>query len=140
MSGLHGNGGQINYSTAKMGVVGMTKTVAKEWGPFGIRCNAVAFGTIRTRLTTEKTNQTMKVDGNTEVTVIFVLHPHCLTCFKVTLGIPKAVLDNRSGDTGIPRGYPGEPIEGANAILFLCSPLSSYVNGHCLEVTGGSHL
>lgn len=43
-SGIHGNAGQINYSTAKMGVLGMTKTVAKEWGPFGVRCNCIAFG------------------------------------------------------------------------------------------------
>ena len=43
-SGLHGNAGQINYATAKMGVVGMTKTIAKEWGMFNIRCNAIAFG------------------------------------------------------------------------------------------------
>ena len=45
-SGLHGNAGQINYATAKMGVVGMTKTIAKEWGQFNIRCNAVAYGSI----------------------------------------------------------------------------------------------
>jgi NAD(P)-dependent dehydrogenase (short-subunit alcohol dehydrogenase family) len=51
---LHGNPGQANYSTAKMGIVGLTKTIAKEWGPFGIRCNAIAFGTIDTRLTRDK--------------------------------------------------------------------------------------
>lgn len=43
-SGLHGNVGQVNYATAKAGVVGLTKTIAKEWGPFGVRCNTVAFG------------------------------------------------------------------------------------------------
>ena len=43
-SGLHGNIGQVNYAAAKAGVVGLTKTLAKEWGPLGIRCNTVAFG------------------------------------------------------------------------------------------------
>jgi len=39
-SGLHGNAGQANYSTAKMGIVGLTKTIAQEWGPqFGVRAN-----------------------------------------------------------------------------------------------------
>lgn len=45
-SGLHGNVGQVNYATAKAGVVGLTKTIAKEWGPFGVRCNTVAFGCV----------------------------------------------------------------------------------------------
>ena len=53
-SGLHGNVGQANYATAKMGIVGLTKTVAKEWGRFGIRCNAVAFGFMETRMTAAK--------------------------------------------------------------------------------------
>ena len=41
-SGLHGNTGQANYAVAKAGVVGFTKTIAKEWGAFGVRCNTVA--------------------------------------------------------------------------------------------------
>jgi 3-oxoacyl-[acyl-carrier protein] reductase len=53
-SGLHGNVGQANYSTAKLGIVGLTKTIAKEWGLFGVRCNAIAFGMIDTRLTRAK--------------------------------------------------------------------------------------
>jgi len=62
-SGLHGNVGQANYSTAKMGIVGLTKTVAKEWGPFGIRCNAIAFGLIDTRLTRPKSDEAIEIDG-----------------------------------------------------------------------------
>ena len=46
-SGIHGNAGQANYATAKMGIVGLTKTIAKEWGPqFGVRANTVAFGSV----------------------------------------------------------------------------------------------
>ena len=49
-----GNAGQVNYSAAKAGVVGFTKTLAKEWGQFKINCNAVAFGFVETRLTQAK--------------------------------------------------------------------------------------
>lgn len=48
-SGLHGNVGQANYAAAKAAVIGLTKTIAKEWGPFGVRANTVAFGLIHTR-------------------------------------------------------------------------------------------
>merc|ERR1711977_199338 len=53
-SGLHGNVGQVNYAVAKAGVVGLSKTIAKEWGSFGVRCNTVAYGYILTRLTQAK--------------------------------------------------------------------------------------
>ncbi|GAA6009359.1 SDR family NAD(P)-dependent oxidoreductase [Rhodotorula paludigena] len=123
-SGLHGNVGQANYATAKAGVVGLTKTVAKEWGPFGVRCNTVAFGYITTRLTQAKElGETIEVNGK-----------------KIPLGIPgrgsHAQTDSdRVPD--IPLGRPGSPEEGAAACLFLASDLASYVSGHTLEVTGG---
>jgi 3-oxoacyl-[acyl-carrier protein] reductase len=48
-TGLHGNVGQANYAAGKAGVIGLTKTLAKEWGRFGVRANTVAFGLIHTR-------------------------------------------------------------------------------------------
>ena len=48
-SGLHGNVGQANYAAAKSAVVGLTKTICKEWGAFGVRANTVAFGFVQTR-------------------------------------------------------------------------------------------
>jgi 3-oxoacyl-[acyl-carrier protein] reductase len=119
-SGLHGNVGQINYATAKMGIVGLTKTVAKEWGRFGIRCNAVAFGFIETRLTASKEEgESINVDGET-----------------VPLGIPAQMRDiaNRM----IPLGRTGTPAEAAAGIVLMASPLASYITGHTLEVTGGA--
>jgi 3-oxoacyl-[acyl-carrier protein] reductase len=116
-SGLHGNVGQANYATAKLGIIGLTKTIAKEWGPLGIRCNAVAYGLIDTRLTREKKDEVINIDGN-----------------KVLLGIPGG---NRRDYATIPLNRPGTTEEAAAAVLFLASPLASYVNGHCLEVTGG---
>ena len=50
-SGMMGNAGQANYASGKAGVVGLTKTLAKEWGQFKINVNAVAFGFGETRLT-----------------------------------------------------------------------------------------
>lgn len=117
-SGLHGKVGQINYATAKMGLIGFTKTVAKEWGRFGIRCNAVAFGFIDTRLTQPKEEGTTMQVGEE----------------PVALGIPEAL---RQFDD-IPLGRPGTPEEAAAGIVLMASPWAAYVTGHTLEVTGGA--
>lgn len=118
-SGLHGNAGQINYASAKMGIVGMTKTVAKEWGQFNIRCNAVAFGTIETRLIQPKE------DGE-QITMKGQV---------IQLGIPQHMRDMLT--MMIPLGRTGTPEEAAGGILLLASPFASYITGHTLEVTGG---
>ena len=118
-SGLHGNIGQLNYATAKMGMVGFTKTVAKEWGAFGIRCNAVAFGYIETRLTQAKeSGETIAVDGE-----------------EIPLGVPGHMHDMVK--MMIPLGRTGTVEEAAGGILLLASPFAGYINGHTLEVTGG---
>src|SRR5512143_744243 len=51
VSGLGGNAGQVNYAAAKAAVVGMTKTLSKEWGRYRVNVNCVAFAFIDTRLT-----------------------------------------------------------------------------------------
>ncbi|MCL4691032.1 MAG: SDR family oxidoreductase [Candidatus Hydrogenedentes bacterium] len=118
-SGLHGNAGQINYAAAKMGIVGMTKTVAREWGNFNIRCNAVAFGTIETRLIQAKEQgETITVDGE-----------------EIAIGIPQQMRDMLT--MMIPLGRTATPEEAAGGILLLASPYASYITGHTLEVTGG---
>ncbi len=118
-SGLHGNVGQINYATAKMGVVGLTKTVAKEWGRFGIRCNAVAYGFIDTRLTQSR-DEGASIDVNGQ---------------EVALGIPDSL--RQMAPINIPLGRAGTPEEAAGGIILLASPFAAYITGHCLEVTGG---
>ena len=118
-SGMMGNAGQVNYSAAKMGVVGVTKTLAKEWGQFKINVNAVAFGYIETRLTASKDeSNVMEIGGE-----------------KVQLGIP----DQMRGMASmlIPLGRTGTPEEAAGGVFFLCSPWSNYVHGQVLNVTGG---
>ena len=123
-SGLHGNIGQANYAAAKMGVVGLTKTIAKEWGSLGIRCNAVAFGFVDTRLTRvqEIQEEAIAIDGR-----------------DVVLGIPRKVrtLLDQDIEQRIPLGRPATVREAAAGIVLLASPLASYITGHVLEVTGG---
>ncbi|WP_372791512.1 SDR family NAD(P)-dependent oxidoreductase [Paraconexibacter sp.] len=119
ISGTMGNAGQANYSAAKNGVVGLTKTVAKEWGQFKINCNAVAFGFVDTRLTQSKVDDnTMEIDGE-----------------KVQLGIPDQM--RAMASMMIPLGRPATPEEAAGGIFFLCSPWSNYVHGQVLNVSGG---
>ena len=119
ISGTMGNPGQANYSAGKSAVVGLTKTLAKEWGGFKINVNAVAFGWIETRLTASKddANQ-MEIDGQ-----------------KVQLGIPEQMRGMAS--MVIPLGRPGTPEEAAGGVFYLCSPWSNFVTGQVLNVTGG---
>jgi 3-oxoacyl-[acyl-carrier protein] reductase len=119
ISGTMGNAGQANYSAGKNAVVGLTKTLAKEWGQFKINVNAVAFGYIETRLTASKDDDNqMEIDGE-----------------KVQLGIPDQLRGMAS--MLIPLGRPGTPEEAAGGVFFLCSPWSNYVHGQTLNVTGG---
>jgi 3-oxoacyl-[acyl-carrier protein] reductase len=118
-SGTFGNAGQANYSAGKAGVVGLTKTVAKEWGQFKVNVNAVAFGFIDTRLTQAKVDENvMEKDGE-----------------KIQLGIPEQMRGMAS--MLIPLGRPASPEEAAGGVFFLCSPWSNYVHGQTLHVTGG---
>src|SRR3954447_3415408 len=66
-SGMFGNAGQANYAAGKLGVVGLTKTLAKEWGQFKVNCNAVAFGFIETRLTAAKDESNVADVGGEKV-------------------------------------------------------------------------
>ena len=59
VSGLMGNAGQCNYAASKAGVVGLTKSVAKELASKGIRCNAIAPGFIRTDMTLSQADNPM---------------------------------------------------------------------------------
>src|SRR5437764_3117102 len=119
ISGTMGNAGQANYSSGKSAVVGLTKTLAKEWGQFKINVNAVAFGFIETRLTAAKSDETVvEISGA-----------------KVQLGIPAQL--RATGAMMIPLGRPGTPQEAAGGIFFLCSPWANFVHGQVLNVTGG---
>ena len=119
VSGTQGNAGQINYAAAKAGVIGMTKTMAKEWGRMKVNVNCVAFGFIETRLTQPTTDEkTVNVEGR-EVKV--GVHPD---------RIAQAMRD-------IPLGRPGTAEEAAGSIYMFCIPESNYVTGQTLICGGG---
>jgi len=119
ISGTMGNAGQANYSSGKAAVVGLTKTLAKEWGQFKINVNAVAFGYIETRLTASKDeSNVMEIGGD-----------------KVQLGIPDQL--RGMAPMLIPLGRAGTPQEAAGGVFFLCSPWSNFVHGQVLNITGG---
>ena len=119
ISGTMGNAGQVNYSAAKAGVVGLTKTLAKEWGQFKVNVIAVAFGFVETRLTAAK-----EEGGKIE-----------LEGKEIQLGIPEQM--RAMAAMMIPLGRPASPDEAAGPVFFLCSPWSNYVHGQVLNVTGG---
>src|SRR5579863_4715161 len=119
VSGVYGNAGQANYSTAKAGITGLTKTLAKEWGRYNVQVNCVCYGFIETRLTAAKESaEKVQRDGE-----------------EIALGVPDQM--RQMAPLLIPLGRPGTPEEAAGPMLFLASPLSNYVSGHVLEVTGG---
>jgi 3-oxoacyl-[acyl-carrier protein] reductase len=119
ISGTMGNAGQANYSAAKAGVTGLTKTLAKEWGQFKVNVNAVAFGFVETRLTQAK-EEGGKIEREGE---------------QIDLGIPEQM--RQMARMMIPVGRPATPEEAAGGIFFLCSPWSNFVHGQVINVTGG---
>jgi 3-oxoacyl-[acyl-carrier protein] reductase len=119
ISGTMGNAGQANYSAAKAGVTGLTKTIAKEWGQFKINVNAVAFGFVETRLTQAK-EQGEAIEREGE---------------RIEIGVPEQ--QRAMASMIIPLGRPAQPGEAAGPVLFLSSQLSNYVHGQVLNVTGG---
>ena len=119
ISGTMGNAGQVNYSSAKAGVTGLTKTIAKEWGQFKVNVNAVAFGFVETRLTAAK-EEAGAIEREGE---------------RIELGIPEQ--QRAMASMIIPLGRPAQPEEAAGPVLFLASDLANYVHGQILNVTGG---
>jgi 3-oxoacyl-[acyl-carrier protein] reductase len=117
-----GNPGQAGYSSGKAGVIGLTKTLSKEWGRYNVNVNAVGFGLISTRMTQPLTS------GEGTVAV---------GDRAVKLGVQPAMLE--SVKQACPLGRLGTPDEAAGAVLFFCSPLSDYVTGEVLICGGGFH-
>jgi len=116
-----GNAGQANYSSAKAGIIGMTKTLAKEWGRLKVNVNAVAFGFIDTRLTQALAgdeSKTVNIEGR-----------------EIKVGVQQERIDTASA--AIPLGRPGTPQEAAGSVVMLCLPEANYVTGQALVCGGG---
>jgi 3-oxoacyl-[acyl-carrier protein] reductase len=119
VSGTMGNAGQANYSAGKSGIVGLTKTLAKEWGQFKVNVNAVAFGFVETRLTASK-EEGGKLERQGQ---------------EIQLGIPEQ--QRKMASMLIPLGRGATPEEAAGPVFFLCTPWANYVHGQVLNCTGG---
>jgi 3-oxoacyl-[acyl-carrier protein] reductase len=120
-SGVNGNAGQSNYSAGKAGIIGLTKTLAKEFGRYDVTVNAVAFGYIQTRLTKPLAagdDGTIEVQGR-----------------QVKVGVQGGRI--AAMNQMIPLGRGGLPEEAAGSVYLFCSPDSDYVSGQCLVVNGG---
>jgi 3-oxoacyl-[acyl-carrier protein] reductase len=118
-AGLFGNAGQSNYSTAKAGIVGLTQTLAKEWGRMNVTVNCIAYGFIKTRLTSTVAGEsTATIDGRD---------------IKVGMNPDLLMMLERS----IPLGRGGTTDEAAGAVYLMCIPESDYVSGQTLMCSGG---
>ena len=123
ISGIDGNAGQAGYSSGKAAVIGLTKTLAKEWGRYNVTVNAVGFGLIDTRLIKPIGDPQTEVDIGTR---------------HVRVGMQSAVREAAVAE--IPLGRLGSPDDAANAVFFFCCPLSDYVTGEVLICGGGVRL
>lgn len=119
VSALNGNAGQINYSSAKAGVIGMTRALAREWGRFNVNVNCVAFGLIHTRMTSADANAgaTVKIDGR-----------------DIRVGLNPEMLKTHAQRNPLGRG--GTPEEAAGGVYLFCSPESNYITGQTVAVAG----
>src|ERR1051326_4055746 len=122
ISGTEGNAGQSGYSSGKAGIIGLTKTLAKEWGRYNVNVNAVGFGLIETRLTQPLTGGHAHLEMHGQ---------------RIRIGVQQQMLD--AVKNSCPLGRLGTPEEAAGAVLFFCSPLSDYVTGEVLICGGGFH-
>ncbi len=121
IAGTDGNPGQVGYSSGKAGVVGLTKTLAKEWGRYNVNVNCVGFGLIETRLVQPLSDtSTIEMKGR-----------------RIRVGVQEKMLEMVK--SACPLGRLGTPEEAAGAVLFFCSPLSDYVTGEVLICGGGFH-
>jgi 3-oxoacyl-[acyl-carrier protein] reductase len=119
-SGVFGNAGQANYSSAKAGIIGLTKAMAKEWGRYRVNVNCVAFGLIETRLTQALGAEQAQID---------------VAGRQIDVGIQAGTL--AAMRQMIPIGRGGTAEEAAGAVAMLCYPESNYVSGQCILVAGG---
>jgi 3-oxoacyl-[acyl-carrier protein] reductase len=119
VAGTCGNAGQVSYSAGKAGIIGVTKTLTKEWGRFNVNVNTVAFGFIETRLTTAASgDSTINVQGK-----------------EIRVGVSEQIL--AMAKSMIPLGRPGTPAEAADAVYLFCSPESNYISGQTVICGGG---
>lgn len=121
VSGTTGAATQIAYSAGKAAVVGITKTLAKEWGRYNATVNCVAFGHIETRLT--------QPYEDAPPSILVGEREH-----RVGLSDEQVAASRRAS----PLGRIGQPDDGAGAIYLFCIPESDFITGEVLTCSGGA--
>ena len=123
VSGLYGAATQLAYSAAKASLIGVTRTLAKEWGRLRVNVNCVAFGYIETRLTQkfEGAPATIEIKGE-----------------RYKVGLDARMLEAYTPT--IPLQRAGSPEEAAGAVYLFCIPESDYVTGQVLVCDGGPRI
>ena len=120
IAGLFGNAGQVAYAAGKAAAIGVTRSLAKEWGRYNVNVNAVAFGYIRTRMT-QPVGAEAAVARVGEREVRMGVQPEMLAFMEKM----------------IPLGRGGTPEEAAGAVYLFCVPESDYVSGQVVLASGG---
>ena len=120
IAATNGNAGQVNYSAAKAGVIGLTRALSKEWGRYKVTVNCVAFGLIATRLTEGAAggDSTIQIEGK-----------------QIKVGVNPDLL--KAMERMIPLGRAGTPTDAAGSVYLLCLPESNYISGQVLTCSGG---
>ena len=120
IGGVCGNAGQMGYAAGKTALIGMTKTLAKEWGRYNVTVNCVAFGMIQTRIT-------KPIGSGQEIAKIGER--------EIRMGLQPNMIE--SSIKAIPLGRAGTPDDAAGAVYMFCIPESDYVSGEILLAAGG---
>lgn len=140
LAGQWGLVGAGNYAAAKAGMLGLMRTLAQEWGRYKVNVNAVAFGVVQTRFgLPQSEHEVIETGGRT-------IHVGMPAKQAARLGVqvdPDHVVTDAEMYAakrmpGIPLGRSGTIREAADAIFWLCSPLSDYVTGQVIAVNGGA--
>jgi 3-oxoacyl-[acyl-carrier protein] reductase len=123
VSGLFGEATQVSYAAAKSALVGMTRSLAKDWGRYNVNVNCIAFGFIETRLTQsfDQDIPEIEIQGRTH-----------------KVGIPADQIE--MGKAMIPLGRAGTPEEAAGSVYLFCLPESDFITGEVVAVSGGQRM
>ena len=121
ISGLFGEPTQVSYSAAKSALVGLTRSLAKDWGRYNVTVNCVAFGFIETRLTQAFEGQVPEIQVGDR------LHKVGIDAGQLAVLVQAM----------IPLGRAGTPADAAGAVYLLCIPESDYVSAQMLIRGGG---
>ncbi len=123
ISGVYGAETQFSYSAAKSALIGMTRSLARDWGRYNVTVNCVAFGFIETRLTQSFQGEVPEIE---------------VAGRRHRVGISEEGIELQNSLT--PLGRAGTTRDAAGAVYLFCIPESDFVTGEILVASGGLRL